>query len=128
MFSIFHPAFKLRRAYLFQLLTVLGFALIYGVLESLKVEESILLLPGIVGGVYFLILRLIFHHLPVNWVVLSTLAIVLVVDFLVPLWLLGWARTDWLGTIRHLPLALMIASLEIFLEEEIELTDELVEG
>jgi hypothetical protein len=124
MKSLFYPTFKFRRTYVLQALVVLGFVLVYAVLESFDIEEAVLLLPGIVGGVYFLGLRLILHHLRLSWVVLSTLIIVALVDFLIPLWFLGLGQTDWLRTVQHLPIALIIASFEIFLEEEIEFLDD----
>ncbi len=117
---VFHPEFKLRRAYVLQALVVLGFVVVFAALRAFELEEARLMLPGIVGGIYFLVLRLVFHHVSLGWLVSSTLVIVAAVDFLIPLWFLGFEQTNWERTIQHLPIALVLASLEIFLEEEIE--------
>jgi len=120
---------RFTKMYGLQLFVVVVFVAIYlFVRDALQIPWAHLLVAPIVGSFYFLLLKYIFHTLRLYWIIISTIVIVLLLDFIIPFAAGRYEVLDAMMMVNRLPLIAVIACIEIFVEEEVELVEERLEA
>ncbi len=113
---------KKEKIFLWQIGVVVLSILMYLAVKMSSPEYANLLISPILASVYFLIIKLIYNHLKLSWILAGTITIVFTTDYLIPLIFLDSFGMEYLIVlIKNTPIILIISVIEVIAEEELEI-------